>query len=69
MYVFFKDGLTPAHLAADKGHTKSLSALIAAGADINLKDEVFPIYDCLRLQHLLPFLFSHVSAILEKLQM
>ena len=30
-----KDGSSPLHWACDKGHTKIVSALIAAGANVN----------------------------------
>jgi ankyrin repeat protein len=38
--VHKKDGLSPAHCAASEGHTESLDALIAAGADINSLNKV-----------------------------
>ena len=44
VYLFWKDGFTPAHFAAEKGHTESLSALIAAGAILNIFNKVVWIY-------------------------
>ncbi len=32
------DGLTPLHLAAERGYTEAVEALLAAGADVNAKD-------------------------------
>ncbi len=33
-----QDGWTPLHWAARKGQTESIKALVAAGANINVKD-------------------------------
>ena len=38
--IFNKDGFTPLHMAAIRGHESIVSVLIAAGASINESDSV-----------------------------
>jgi hypothetical protein len=42
-YLCMKDGCTPAYLASQNGHTKTLALLLANIADINVADNVHAV--------------------------
>ena len=39
-FIVIQGHLTPLHYAASKGHTDSISLLVASVADVNVKDNV-----------------------------
>ncbi len=46
------DGWTPLHIAAAKGHTEVVKALLASGADKDKAEQVCPLQAWVRCMHL-----------------
>jgi ankyrin repeat protein len=54
-----QDGMTPLHMAAEKGHTAIVDALLAAGAEVNIQSEVCTsLPPCARLSPCLPCVWA-----------
>lgn len=46
--LVLQDGHTALMFAAEKGHCETAEVLVRAGADVNAKIKVYPIFACIR---------------------